>query len=264
MTRNHLLAGLAAGLLLFNACSQPAPPAMQPTVSAPAASEPASSDLGGTANADDVIARLEAARAQVRTYSMEMKMDMAVMGKEAAITMAGQMDETDQSNVKMVMDMEFAGMKMKMLRVDNEMYMKLDATGDMWMKVPEDQMSQYESTTNSTDVVAKLQEVRDSIKLIESLGTETVDGVQTTHHRISIDGSALSKLTGSEGEIDADTFVYDIWLDDADLVRRVSMDLKAKIDGRNVPFKIDGRMSHYNEPVDIKAPAKNQIMDMPS
>lgn len=263
MTRNHILVGLAAGLVLFTACTPAASPATQPIVSAPAGSAPATSDAGG-GGVDDVLARMAAASAQVKTYAMEMTMDMAVMGKEATITMAGQVDESDKSNVKMAMDMEFAGMKMKMLQVDGEMYMKLDATGDMWMKVPEDQMSQYETTTDSTDVVAKLQEVRDSIKMIESLGTETVDGVQTTHHRISIDGSALSKLTGADGEIDADAFVYDIWLDDADLVRQVSMDLDTKIEGETVPFRVDGRMSRYNEPVDIKAPPKNQIMDMPS
>lgn len=263
MSRNHILIGLAAGLALFTACTPAAPPATQPIVSAPAES-PATSDTGGGANPDDVIARMGAANDKVKTYVIDMKMDTAAMGNEATITMAGQMDQTDKSNIKMAMDMEFVGMKMKLLQVDGAMYMKLDASGDMWMKVPEDQMSQYESTTDSTDVSAKLQEVQDSIKQVESLGTETVDGVQTTHYRFSIDGSALSKLTGADGEIDAETFTYDIWLDDADLVRRVSMDLKATIDGKSVPLKVDGKMSHYNEPVDIKAPAKDQIMDMPS
>nr|WP_300151737.1 DUF6612 family protein [Propionicimonas sp.] len=263
MTTKSFLIGLVAGLSLFSACSTAAPPAATtPGTSAPAATT--SAPAGGGVAADDVIGRIAAAGAGVKTYSMDMDMTMALMGEETTITMAGVIDQTDPANVKLSSDMEFAGMKMKMLQVDGEMYMQMDAAGDSWMKVPADQMSQYEASMNSMDLGARLQEVKDSVKQVENLGEETVDGVRTTHHRLTIDASALTKMTGSEGEIDADAFSYDVWVDEADLVRKVAMDLKAKIEGKSLPITVNGTMSHYNEPVTIKAPPKDKIVDMPS
>lgn len=262
MSARSFLIGLVAGLSLFSACSTAAPPA----ATTPGASVPevTTSAPGGGAAADDVIGRMSAAGAGVKTYSMDMDMTTALMGEETTITMSGVIDQTDPANVKLSSNMEFAGMKMKMLQVDGEMYLQMDAAGDTWMKVPADQTSQYETSMSSMDLGAKLQQVKDSVKKVENLGEETVDGVRTTHHRLTIDASALAKMTGSEGEIDADSFTYDLWLDEADLVRKVAMDLKAKIEGKSLPIKIDGTMSHYNEPVTIKAPPKDKIVEMPS
>lgn len=263
MTGKSVLIGLVAGLSLFSACSTAAPP-VAPAAGA-SASTTAATTSGGGAAADDVIGRIAAAQAGVKTYSMDLTMTMAVLDEATTITSAGVIDQSDPANVKVSTDMEFAGMKMKMLMLGpDEMYIRMDAAGDTWMRVPKDQMSQYEASVNSTDLGAKLQEVKDSVKEVTDLGEETVDGVKTTHHRLSIDSSALSKMTGSDGEIDADSFTYDVWVDEASLVRKVSMDLQAKIDGKSLPLKVDGTMGHYNEPVTITAPPKGKIVEMPS
>lgn len=261
MTRNRLLAGIVAGLTLLSACSQAAPPATQPVASVPASAGQSAPDAG--VGAGDIIDRLSAAQAGVKTYAVDMSMDTAMMGNQAKISMTGKVDQTDPAKVKMDLSTDFAGMKMKLRQLGDEMYLQLDAAGDTWMQVPADQRSQYDTTTGSTDLSAKLREVKDSVKQVEKVGEESVDGTPTTHYRIDIDGSALSKLTGSDGEIDADAFTYDVWVDAADLVRKVSMNLEAEIDGKSMPFKIDGTMSHYNEPVTIEAPPKDKIVEMP-
>lgn len=261
MTSKSLLIGLVAGFSLFSACGTAAPPAATaPAASVPASTAPAGQGGGG----DELIGRMAAAQAAVKTYSMDMTMATAVMGEAAEITMEGKVDQTDKDNVKMSMSMDFAGMQMKMLKVDGKTYIQMGLTGDKWMLAPDDQASQYDSTADQADLGGQLQKMKDSITAIDKMGEETVDGVSTTHYRFTIDAAALKDLTGSEGTLEADTFTYDVWVDQDALVRKVEMELNAEVDGKSMPLRISGTMGNYNEPMDISAPEEDQIMEMPS
>lgn len=261
MTSKSLLIGLVAGFSLFSACGTAAPPA----ATAPGASAPASASASAQGGfEDDLIGRMATAQAAVKTYSIDMTMETAVMGDTAEISMKGKIDRTEPANEKMSMDMDMGGMAMKMIQVDGVTYVQMELTGDKWMRVPDDQSSQYDSATDQADLVKQLEEMKDAVKSVENLGKEDVDGVPATHYRFVLDAAALKDLTGSEGKLDADTFGYDVWVDDAALVRKVEMELKAEVDGKSMPFKIAGTMGDYNEPMDITAPPEDQIMEMPS
>ena len=68
MSKHHVRTGLAAGLLLMAGCAQPATPAPAPGETQPASSAPATSAAGAGTDAKDLIGRMAAAQAGVRTY----------------------------------------------------------------------------------------------------------------------------------------------------------------------------------------------------
>jgi hypothetical protein len=267
MTTRKVLVGIVAGLSLFGACSQATPagpaPAATTEPSTPAASQPATSaPPSGDLAIDDFMERVVAAHHDVRTYTIDMTMQTTMSGQSMTMVMKGVVDQTDRSNINMSMDMDMGGMAMKTLKIDGAMYLQMGATGKKWMKVPKDQMAQYDTTTESADITAGMVKAKDAMKKIEKLGDEPVDGVATSHYRITIDADGLSKMTGADASISGETFAYDVWLDDADLVRKVAMDVKTDADGEKTPMTVDGVMGHYNEPVSITAPAAKDVVEM--
>lgn len=268
MIRNRILVGLVAGITLLTGCATGAAnPAQTGTAGVPAdSSAPATSQAPAPAkelSIDEFMSQLAAAQAGVKTYTMDMTMETAMMGNAAEMTMKGAVDQTDPSDVDMKMDMELGGMEMKLLKVDGDMYMQMAATGKKWMKVPKSQMDQYEDTTESADLTAGLEKAKAAMKEIALVGEEAVEGTNTRHYRITMDAAGLAEMTGSDARIAGDTFDYDIWLDDANLVRKVAMEVEAEADGKDLPMKIAGVMGNYNEPVDIKAPNKPDVTELP-
>lgn len=265
MIRNRILVAFAAGMTLLAGCAtaapvpaQTAPASVPPASDAPAtsAAAPAGSDI------DDFMAKVVAAQKGVKTYTLDMSMETVMAGQPAKIVMKGVVDQSDPANINMSMDMDFAGMQMKTLKVDGAMYLKMAATGKQWMKVPKDQMAQYESATDSADLTAGMEKAKGAMKKIDLVGDETIDGVAVHHYRITVDAAGLSEMTGSDAKISGDTFDYDVWLDDANLMRKVSMDVKADADGEDLPMTVNGVMGHFNEPVNIKAPDPKDVVEM--
>jgi hypothetical protein len=163
--------------------------------------------------------------------------------------------------MEMKMDLGELG-EMTSLKIKGDMYIKMAALGGHWMKVPKSQMDQYESTTDSADITAGMEKAKSAMKSITLVGDEAVDGVPSHHYRITVDAKGLSKISGSSDTIADSDFDYDVWIDDASLLRKVAMDVKAKADGEDVPMKMNGVMGHYNEPVSIKAPDPKDVVEM--
>jgi hypothetical protein len=96
------------------------------------------------------------------------------------------------------------------------------------------------------------------------LGTETIDGVETTHYRAPIDpkkvprNDRLQKLTAA---------VYkplEVWIDEDEHVRQVRLDFTAKSDpakpqrGRTV---VTMRLSDFGQTVDVEPPPASLVVD---
>ncbi len=255
------LVGTVAGLMLLAACAQPAQPAAPGASSA--ASVPATS--AGASDGNDIegfMGAVVAAQRAVRTYAIDMRMQAPVAGSQTEIVMKGVIDQTDPANINMRMDMDMGGLAMKTLKVDGDMYVQLGATGTKWMKVPKDQMAQYESTTDSADLTVGLEKAKGAMKSIDLVGEEAVDGVATKHYRITVDAKGLSSITGSDASLADEDFAYDVWLDASSRLRKVAMDVTARADGEDLPLKVAATMGRYDEPVSITAPAAKDVVEM--
>ncbi|HOC13805.1 MAG TPA: LppX_LprAFG lipoprotein [Propionicimonas sp.] len=267
MASSQRVLGLALTAILLSGCSAPAPATVTQGTDAPASSAAAPQTSvaapAGDSGTDEFVSKLSTAMAGVKTYSFDIDMETEVSGQAAVIKTKGVLDQTDAANKKMQMDANIAGMAMKMLQVDGELYVQMEVLGDKWMLVPEDQRSNYMEATKTGDMAKSFEQSKDLIKSLETVGDETVDGVATKHYLVTYDGSALSGLTGGTGSVEG-TLEYHMWVDADSLIRKVSMEAAASEDSEVVPFKMSGTMGDYNEPVTIKAPSKDDITEMPS
>jgi hypothetical protein len=106
---------------------------------------------------------------------------------------------------------------------------------------------------------------------VKSEGTEQMDGVEVTHVSGDVNSAKaitdLAKAMDSTGQLPANAEArlaksiknghLDAWIGDDKIVRRVSLELSAKVDGgRNVDAAFDFELSGVNKPQDITRPAK--------
>ena len=264
MTRKYALAGVIAGLTLFAACTT-APAAVTTTAASSAPAQTAAAP-GGQENVDDFIARIVAAQATVRTYSVELNTKTAIGGTEMTIKGDGVVDQTDRNAMNIAMNMDMGGLEMELIKLGDQMYIKMAAAGDSWFSIPKDKMDQYSSGTH-VDYAEMLANAKESITKVTYVGDDTVDGTSTSHYRLTMAGDALGKMGGTGTEtstkVDGDSFDYDLWLDDADLTRKVAMELTMVVESQKVPMKLLSSVGDYNEPVTITAPSKDKISELP-
>jgi hypothetical protein len=111
---------------------------------------------------------------------------------------------------------------------------------------------------------------------IETVGTEELRGVETTHYRATIDPAEYAKLASkAQGEqlgelVDGivaqsglGAFPVDVWLDGSGLVRKVAMDLSATQPGTSEEFEasVSFELFDYGEPVEIELPPASRVVD---
>jgi hypothetical protein len=112
---------------------------------------------------------------------------------------------------------------------------------------------------------------------VEEVGTEDIDGVQTTHYTATIDFERLAEeLEGDQGEIvrnmiaetDIDDISADVWIDGDELIRRVRYEFDAPPVPAETETTEDGGFSmqmdffDYGTAVDIELPADEDVTDL--
>jgi hypothetical protein len=256
MTSLRPLAGIVAAALLLAGCS--ATPATAPapaTSSAPAGqtaspvaseSAPASTPAVAITNTEDFIEQVTAAMKGITTYTYEMTMTMGT----GAMKGSGEADMSNpkQPGLHMVMDM--GGQSFEVISVDGAYFMK-GLLGKGWMKVSEELAEQ--ATSTSSDPAAMLEQSKKYIKSVEAAGSETVNGVNAQHFKVTMDVKALGDLGASGVKIDGDTLLYDYWLDESSRPVKVAFDMS---DLSTTPIMMEMYLGHFNEPVKITAPKK--------
>lgn len=257
MRTSKLLALLTLGLVLIAGCGTPAPgPNGSSGSGATSAPAPA-----GEVSVDDFVSQITKAQADVKTYTMDLTMQAASDGKPTTMKLTGQVDQTDPKHRNMKMETDFAGTKMTLLVVDGISYIQMPSLGGKWMQVPESQQSP--NTPESSDPTASFVKAKGSIKKIAYIGDEDVDGTKTKHYQVTMDAKALGQVTGNgDAKLSGDTFEYGVWMDDAGLIRRMSINTNASFGDTMMPFVMDAKFSGINQPVDIKAPSKDQLIQM--
>ncbi|HEX7311163.1 MAG TPA: LppX_LprAFG lipoprotein [Gaiellaceae bacterium] len=116
-----------------------------------------------------------------------------------------------------------------------------------------------------TGVLAQLR----GSKNTEKVGTETIDGVRTTHYRGTVDAQeALGQATAKERKalqqlldeaqahgVDAASTTFDVWVGDDGLVRRLTQQV-GSVGHVTMTF------SDYGKPVQIAAPPTDETIDL--
>jgi hypothetical protein len=124
----------------------------------------------------------------------------------------------------------------------------------------------YQTPGNALDLLK-------SVGSVQTVGTEIVDGVSTTHYTANIDPTKVatqvaSAIGGTIGQKINDAVAnasaapaaipVDVWIGDDGLVHRVVLDLSGK-DGGALHAQFD--ISDYGTPVTVTAPASSDVFD---
>ena len=102
------------------------------------------------------------------------------------------------------------------------------------------------------------------------IGTETLQGVTTTHYHGTIDlqkaaqeGGAASAAIQRLIDLGAPSqYPIDVWVDDAGFVRRYQMFLDEQFNSKAASVAMTVNMSDYGTAVDVSAPPADQVFDV--
>ncbi|HPU12619.1 MAG TPA: hypothetical protein PLQ19_02360 [Aeromicrobium sp.] len=227
------------------------------TVAAPAKDDPLTKE--------NFVERLSAA--QLKAKSAQMKMTTSAGGSDMTMNgVVGIDEDVTKSKTKLTLDMGTGKMEVRM--VDGMMYLSMgELTGNKFIKIdlndPKDPLrDQYGSLADQADPEAQLKVFRDALVKFDNQGKDggQIDGVDTTRIVMVLDTSKVLKGKGDEatkalGQMPKE-LEYVIYVGPDDLMRRMTMTV-AKSD-----TTID--WSNWGEPVDVKAPSKDQITDASS
>ena len=110
---------------------------------------------------------------------------------------------------------------------------------------------------------------------VTTVGTEKLDGVDTTHYRATVDLSKYPDLVPADQReavqkaVDQLTkaahissFPVHVWVDEGGLVRQVRAVLTEAIQGQTVNVVTTERFYDFGTPVDIQLPAESQVTDI--
>ena len=184
--------------------------------------------------------------------------------QSAALTMNGIGTSTGSMELRMLYPVTYMRFANLPLPTDKS-WIKVDlekAANTLGVKLPQFQLG---GNPSPTDALAQLRGSKDAKKL----GTETIDGVNTTHYRVTIDvDKALARATPQQRKalkqliqaakrngVDVAPTYADVWIGDDGLVRRFSEKLGSV-------GTIAMTFSDYGEPVQIEAPPANETLDL--
>lgn len=240
------------------ACSDNSTTSGDSKPSASSTGDAGNGDGGGpTLTTDNFAARLTAAQADAGTAHMEGKIAAAGTG---AVTLSAdlRLDPQDAA-AHMTMTSPQFGQDIEAILLDETMYLKVPGLppSKPWLKM--DLSNAPLPGLGSLDASAVLRGLEGAITL-KPLGQEDVSGVDARHYEVTVDAKQAIEALGGTGSVPAGQLpkrlTYDVWVDDQDLVRRISMEIST--------VSIDMTFSDYGEPVDISAPPAGQITKQPT
>ena len=150
--------------------------------------------------------------------------------------------------------------------------------GESWMKVDNpDQsgMSMIFDMFKVEDITGFVESLQ-CAGTVEEVGTEPIDGVDTTHYRAEIDTTKLATCRESDpnaGQLldnfgDATSGTVDVWVDGNSLVRKLVNTADERALGSDLAAKFPGgtstltmTLSGFGDPVTIEAPPADQVTE---
>jgi hypothetical protein len=267
--RRTALAGIAvAALTLTAACgsSNDTNSANDAATSGTSSSSGAAAGSGGDAFApgatvDD--ASVKKMFTDAMSAATTVHVDMKMTGQ---IEMSGSGD-MDMKSKPVTADLKLSSSTLgsssiRMLMVDNAMYLQMAQLGDKYLKVALDGKDSPLSQMGlgSIDPTAMFDKFGDAVSGGTYVGKETVDGTATDHYRLAIDAkaiaSALPSLAAEASSAIPDTETVDVWFDGDGRYKQMKMDTGGET--------VTETFSDWGRPVTVKAPPASQVQDMSS
>jgi hypothetical protein len=191
----------------------------------------------------------------LRSYTVAMTMNMGAQ----SLDMSGDVD-LSEGEPSIDMDMTMPGMgEITMVVVDGVVFLSMPGLTQegMFMEVPPEQLGDAGATLEEVDITATWDAWEGAQQII-FVGEEDVDGTQMRRYEVTVDTQAALDASGQTGDDAAaasaaigEEIVYDVWVDDDDLMRRVTF----AMEGATTELLV----SNWGEEMDIQAPEADQI-----
>jgi hypothetical protein len=216
--------------------------------------------------------------AEEDTAKVRLKVRTSAQGTSQTANGQGAVDLDDGDSV---MTLTMQGQQIEQRVVDRILYQKMPKGqapgGKPWIKidlgkVAAQQGSGDQSMSDPAQSAAYAKAITD--KDVTEKGTDTIDGVKTTHYRVLVDvaelphGDTLRRQVGP-------TLPMDVWLDDEGRMRRQQIDMTVKspaatqrssTDASSAPEKVTVRtvmdFTDFGTEVEADAPPAGQVTDM--
>jgi hypothetical protein len=196
---------------------------------------------------DDFVTKLTDAMQQKRTAKLELELG-------SSMSATADVDYAD-SGTRMALKMITGSQVVRVVLADGAMYLQ-QTKGSKYLKIDKDDpaLGSLLKQVGSIGPKASVSGLKAGIKKISDRGTETVDGEKLTHYVLTVDTSKVSTTFGAPSNT-ADmpkTITYDVYVDGADLLRRVKM----QVSGQTLVMKV----SDWGKPVTITVPPASKVM----
>ncbi|MFF7871252.1 hypothetical protein ACFZCT_33085 [Streptomyces qaidamensis] len=216
--------------------------------------------------------------AEEDTARVKLRVRTSAQGASQTANGQGAVDLDDGDSV---MTLTVQGQQIEQRVVDQVLYQKMPKGqtpgGKPWIKIDLGKVAAQQGTgdqsmSDPAQSAAYAKAITD--KDVTKKGTATVNGVQTTHYRVSVDvaelpnGDTLRKQVGP-------TLPMDVWLDDEGRMRRQQMDMTVKApeatqrssaDASSAPEKVTVRtvmdFTDFGTEVEADEPPAGQVTDM--
>ncbi|MGA5205655.1 hypothetical protein [Streptomyces variegatus] len=216
--------------------------------------------------------------AEEDTAKVKLRVQTSARGASQTANGQGAVDLDDGDSV---MTLTVQGQQIEQRVIDQVLYQKLPKGqtpgGKPWIridlgKVAAQQGADDRSMSDPAQSAAYAKAITD--KDVTKKGTATIDGVKTTHYRVSVDvvelpnGDTLRKQVGP-------TLPMDVWLDDEGRMRRQQIDMTIKTpeatqrssaDASSAPEKVTVRtvmdFTDFGTEVEADEPPAGQVTDM--
>lgn len=193
------------------------------------------------------------------------ELDMVVTTGGQTMEMAGEVDlGGGQPSVDADLTMPGLGAT-RMIVVDGSAYVSMPGVTDegMFLEVPQGELEDSGAGLDDIDVASTWEDWDEGAGQVVYAGLEDVDGEELRRYEIVVDVQAVLDASGQTGSDAAeasaalgDEITYDVWVDEDDLVRRISYTAAGAV----TEMTID----RWGEPMDIEAPDPEDVQPMPT
>lgn len=218
---------------------------------APTSTSSTSTDTGTPFDPKEFTSRMKKAVEANPTVAIDV--DVTLNGQQEVSASGVQ----DLERNALEMDVEMGGQELGYRLVDGQYYL---AQPPKWVPVTEDSTNPIIQQTLEQVQLLSMRKQFDAFVagVVEAgdKGTEEIDGVTTTHYTATIDLAKASKALGQENaQGGPETVIYDVWLDEDDLIRQMTFTQDASTATMTA--------KDWGKPVTITTPKDSEIAKTP-